>query len=244
MRIRPEEPHWPDRDRFVLSKGHSAIALYTVLAHAGLLPHRGAEHLRRHRLPAPGPPRHERSRPASTCPRGPWAWASPAAWASPWAAAPPARTSPPTSCSATASATRASSGRRPTWPSGTPWTTWWPSSTTTSCSSSAGAVRAAGQPPAPLHRHPARRPLVGLRLEGARDGRPRHGRGRLHHRGRPRLPRRPGGHRRPHHQGQGGFVHGGQLRVAHPGAQRRRTQASRWPSSASRETAAAQGGAA
>ncbi len=32
MRIRPEEPDWPDRDRCVLSKGHSAIALYAVLA--------------------------------------------------------------------------------------------------------------------------------------------------------------------------------------------------------------------
>jgi len=35
MRHRPHEPHWPDRDRFVLSKGHAVPALYTVLAHAG-----------------------------------------------------------------------------------------------------------------------------------------------------------------------------------------------------------------
>jgi transketolase len=32
MRIRPDQPEWPDRDRFILSKGHSSIALYTVLA--------------------------------------------------------------------------------------------------------------------------------------------------------------------------------------------------------------------
>ncbi|MBN2113755.1 MAG: transketolase [Acidimicrobiia bacterium] len=38
MRIRPDEPDWPDRDRFVLSKGHSAIALYTVLAMRGYFP--------------------------------------------------------------------------------------------------------------------------------------------------------------------------------------------------------------
>jgi transketolase len=38
LRIRPEEPHWPDRDRCVLSKGHSAIALYTVLALRGYFP--------------------------------------------------------------------------------------------------------------------------------------------------------------------------------------------------------------
>ena len=31
MRIRPEEPKWPDRDRFVLSKGHCAPALYACL---------------------------------------------------------------------------------------------------------------------------------------------------------------------------------------------------------------------
>ena len=29
----PEEPDWPDRDRFILSKGHAALALYTILAH-------------------------------------------------------------------------------------------------------------------------------------------------------------------------------------------------------------------
>ena len=35
LRIRPGEPKWPDRDRFVLSKGHSSIALYTALAMRG-----------------------------------------------------------------------------------------------------------------------------------------------------------------------------------------------------------------
>ena len=35
MDHRPKEPHWPDRDRFVLSKGHAVPALYTVMAHAG-----------------------------------------------------------------------------------------------------------------------------------------------------------------------------------------------------------------
>lgn len=35
LNIKPEEPHWEDRDRFVLSKGHSAIALYTALALRG-----------------------------------------------------------------------------------------------------------------------------------------------------------------------------------------------------------------
>ena len=35
MRIRPEQPDWPDRDRFILSKGHAAPALYAVLAVRG-----------------------------------------------------------------------------------------------------------------------------------------------------------------------------------------------------------------
>jgi transketolase len=38
LNIRPQEPHWPDRDRFVLSKGHAAIGLYAVLALRGFLP--------------------------------------------------------------------------------------------------------------------------------------------------------------------------------------------------------------
>ena len=35
LRVRPREPAWPDRDRFVLSKGHAAPALYAVLATRG-----------------------------------------------------------------------------------------------------------------------------------------------------------------------------------------------------------------
>jgi transketolase len=38
MSIRPQEPNYPRRDRFILSKGHSAIGLYTVLALRGFLP--------------------------------------------------------------------------------------------------------------------------------------------------------------------------------------------------------------
>ncbi|MCL2166156.1 MAG: transketolase [Clostridiales bacterium] len=35
MRIDPERPDWPDRDRFVLSKGHAAPVLYSALARRG-----------------------------------------------------------------------------------------------------------------------------------------------------------------------------------------------------------------
>ncbi len=38
MRIRPDEPGWPDRDRFVLSKGHSSIGLYAAMALRGYFP--------------------------------------------------------------------------------------------------------------------------------------------------------------------------------------------------------------
>ncbi len=38
LRHRPQEPGWADRDRFILSKGHSAPALYAVLAEAGYFP--------------------------------------------------------------------------------------------------------------------------------------------------------------------------------------------------------------
>ncbi len=35
LRYKPKEPHWPQRDRFILSKGHAAPLLYAVLAEAG-----------------------------------------------------------------------------------------------------------------------------------------------------------------------------------------------------------------
>jgi len=38
MDHRPDEPDWPKRDRFVLSKGHAAPALYGVLAESGYFP--------------------------------------------------------------------------------------------------------------------------------------------------------------------------------------------------------------
>ncbi len=37
MRIRSSEPDWPERDRFVLSKGHANAALGAVLAQAGFI---------------------------------------------------------------------------------------------------------------------------------------------------------------------------------------------------------------
>jgi len=38
MRHDPKKPQWPDRDRFVLSKGHAAPILYAALAESGYFP--------------------------------------------------------------------------------------------------------------------------------------------------------------------------------------------------------------
>jgi transketolase len=38
MTYDPKNPHWPDRDRFILSKGHAAPVLYAALAEAGFFP--------------------------------------------------------------------------------------------------------------------------------------------------------------------------------------------------------------
>jgi transketolase len=38
MRHKPQDPHWEDRDRFILSKGHAAPLLYAVLAECGYFP--------------------------------------------------------------------------------------------------------------------------------------------------------------------------------------------------------------
>ena len=38
LHVYPDNPKLPDRDRFVLSKGHTAPALYSVLAHRGFFP--------------------------------------------------------------------------------------------------------------------------------------------------------------------------------------------------------------
>ena len=38
MRHDPKNPQWPDRDRFVLSKGHAAPILYAALAECGYFP--------------------------------------------------------------------------------------------------------------------------------------------------------------------------------------------------------------
>jgi transketolase len=38
LRVDPSYPEWPERDRFILSKGHGCAALYAVLAERGFFP--------------------------------------------------------------------------------------------------------------------------------------------------------------------------------------------------------------
>ena len=56
MRHRPNEPDWPDRDRFILSKGHAAPCLYAVLARNGYFPIEQLKTLRTFGSPLQGHP--------------------------------------------------------------------------------------------------------------------------------------------------------------------------------------------
>lgn len=56
MNVRTEEPRWEDRDRFVLSKGHCAPALYAVLADKGYFDKSELSTLRKLHSPLQGHP--------------------------------------------------------------------------------------------------------------------------------------------------------------------------------------------
>jgi transketolase len=56
LRHDPRNPGWPDRDRFILSKGHAAPALYAVLAKRGYFPSEQLHHLREHESMLQGHP--------------------------------------------------------------------------------------------------------------------------------------------------------------------------------------------
>jgi len=47
MKIRPKEPNWKGRDKFILSKGHSCPVLYAALAEKGYFPAKKLNTLRR-----------------------------------------------------------------------------------------------------------------------------------------------------------------------------------------------------
>ncbi len=125
MRHNPADPHWPGRDRFVLSCGHSSLTLYLQL-----LPRRLGPRDRGHQVAAhlgqqdPGPPgvrphrrggdHHRPARARASATRSAWRW-PPAASAAcstptrPRATRPSTTTSTP--CAATVTSRRASAPR-------------------------------------------------------------------------------------------------------------------------------------
>jgi transketolase len=60
MRYDSKNPHWPGRDKFILSKGHAAPLLYAVLAEAGYFPADGLMTLRKINSPFEGHPNMRR----------------------------------------------------------------------------------------------------------------------------------------------------------------------------------------
>src|SRR5262249_25439253 len=56
LRHDPKNPAWPQRDRFILSKGHAAPLLYAVLAEAGYFPREQLTTLRKLGSPLEGHP--------------------------------------------------------------------------------------------------------------------------------------------------------------------------------------------
>lgn len=56
LRLRPEEPTWPDRDRFVLSKGHCIPIVYAAMATQGFFPKEELKTLRDLGSPLQGHP--------------------------------------------------------------------------------------------------------------------------------------------------------------------------------------------
>lgn len=56
LRCRPDEPDWPERDRFIMSKGHAAPLLYAILARAGYFPREEIWTLREAGSPVQGHP--------------------------------------------------------------------------------------------------------------------------------------------------------------------------------------------
>ena len=56
LRYRPQDPWWPERDRFIMSKGHAAPLLYPALARAGYFPRDEIWRLRQINSPVQGHP--------------------------------------------------------------------------------------------------------------------------------------------------------------------------------------------
>ena len=98
MKLNPQNPEWPDRDRFVLSAGHGSALLYSLLYLTGYdLPLDELKNFRQLGSKTPGHPergipRASKSRPARSVRDSPTA----SAWRSPSAFWPPPTTAPVT----------------------------------------------------------------------------------------------------------------------------------------------------
>ena len=85
LKFDPANPHWPDRDRFVLSAGHGSMLLYSLLYLTGY-PDMTLEQLQNFRQVGSrtaGHPEYGHA-PGIKPPPAPWARASPMPWAWRW----------------------------------------------------------------------------------------------------------------------------------------------------------------
>lgn len=79
LRHDPKNPEWPDRDRFILSKGHGVPAQYAALAEAGYFPVSELLTLRQvnsrmQGIPCRGSRRESRRAPAHSARDCRWVW--------------------------------------------------------------------------------------------------------------------------------------------------------------------------
>ena len=111
MRIDPEQPQDPNRDRFVLSKGHCAPGLYATLAERGFFPVADLPTLRHSNSYLQGHP-NMNTVPGVDMSTGSLGQGVSAAWAWRWVPKSWAATSTSTPCWATVRSKRANAGRR------------------------------------------------------------------------------------------------------------------------------------
>ena len=112
MRLRRGEPDWPDRDRFLMGKGHAAVGLYPDPRRLGLLrARRCSTATRASAIRSATTPTCARSRASTSAPaRSAMRCRPDSAWR--WARACRAATSTSSCCSATARCRRARCGKR------------------------------------------------------------------------------------------------------------------------------------
>ena len=111
MAVDASNPDWEGRDRFILSKGHVAPVLYSVLARKGFFPMEELWTLRKLDSILQGHP-HMGHTPGLTAPAALWARGCPLPTAWPWLSGCRGETTGCTACWETASSRRAKCGRR------------------------------------------------------------------------------------------------------------------------------------